>query len=533
MIPQSKTKEDSWSSFQIEESDLEFLYNFLLEIETPQTPHELIKALVEERIRKEKAHQQEQEKVLGMVYKPAEEYKTNDVLIFPAIGWQKGTVINVRPAKNPDLPSFNVLDVYLDSGKQMSFASGLQDHVLNHTLFENPTGKQHLEADQVIRIYSSLLLNRLNSELERNPDLVRIAGRWFPRALLVDVNIGYLNMAEALLDMENGGPLPTSAILEQIELPTDVNIKLTEFSLNLALQEDSRFDEVGPAGEIVWFLHRLEPDSVQNIPHYLRYQPIEFDIQKIDKLQKILTGRVFDELQPELASSNPVEALTISLPYPHWRAGTLPLVGSLASLFPTAYEAPRIRFTFFDENTHKEFSGWVVLKEKYVYGLRDWYVTHGLMPGSNIHISRGKVAEQVTIKADLRRPTREWIRTALVGADGGVVFAMLKQLVPAAFDERMAIAIPDTTALDKIWQGNIHSRTSLEATVLGMMRELAKLNPQGHVHAQELYAAINIVRRCPPGPILSILINSTWAKYLGDLYFRLEETNKGEENVYA
>jgi len=38
-----------------------------------------------------------------------------------------------------------------------------------------------------------------------------------------------------------------------------------------------------------------------------------------------------------------------------------------------------------------------------------------------------------------------------------------------------------------------------------MVRELSKLNPQGHVHAIELYAAINVIRRCPPGPILAIL----------------------------
>jgi N12 class adenine-specific DNA methylase len=63
-------------------------------------------------------------------------------------------------------------------------------------------------------------------------------------------------------------------------------------------------------------------------------------------------------------------------------------------------------------------------------------------------------------------------------------------------------------------------RGTLEQTTRTMMTELSKLNPQGHVHAQELYAAVNLVRRCPPGPILSILADRPWSNYLGDLYFR-------------
>ena len=48
-----------------------------------------------------------------------------------------------------------------------------------------------------------------------------------------------------------------------MELPANVNPKLVEFSLDLALQEDPRFDEVGPAGEVLWYLHRLEPEEVR------------------------------------------------------------------------------------------------------------------------------------------------------------------------------------------------------------------------------------------------------------------------------
>ena len=77
--------------------------------------------------------------------------------------------------------------------------------------------------------------------------------------------------------MAGGGPLPTKALLEQVGLATNTNSKLVEFSLDHALQEDPRFDEVGPAGEILWFLNRLEPESVLQVPVYLRYQELEYD----------------------------------------------------------------------------------------------------------------------------------------------------------------------------------------------------------------------------------------------------------------
>jgi hypothetical protein len=55
-----------------------------------------------------------------------------------------------------------------------------------------------------------------------------------------------------------------------------------------------------------------------------------------------------------------------------------------------------------------------------------------------------------------------------------------------------------------------------------MMRELTKLTPQGHVHAQELYAALNLVRRVPPAPLFALLTNKPFS-HVGDLHFRIDE----------
>ena len=513
---------DYWDTYQISESDLEFLYNHLLEIETPQTSVELVHALVAERIRAEKSNLTQQQDSHGTIYRPKDHYQAGQKLSFPALDWQQGQVHAVRSGSHPEFPPFEVIEVQFAQGDVREFASGIENHQLNQPIAVQLNDPQ-LDQKNVLDQYGDSLTDRLNELLEANADLVRIAGRWFPRSLLVDVSQGHLNLAEAVLDMAGGGPLTAHDLLEQIDLPTDVNSKLTEFSLNLALQEDSRFDEVGPAGEIIWFLHRLEPEAVQNIPGPLKFNRIDYDTTNTLDLVKQIDRLVVDELEAYQPPKVKAEEMTLALIYPHWRAGTLPLTKQVSQFFPTAYEAPRVQFTFVDGNSGERYSGWVIRPFGYIYGLREWYSSINITPGGLITIKRGKNPGEVIITANKHRSTREWIRTAIIGADNGIVFATLKQNIFCSYDERMAISIPDQAAVDSIWEQTGRARGSLEQTIVQMMRVLSKLNPQGHVHLQELYSSVNLVRRCPPGLILYYLVEKKWARHLGDLYFRLEE----------
>jgi hypothetical protein len=516
--------EDYWEAFKLRDEDLEFLYNYLLEVETPLTSQELVEALVVERIRLQKLEIERQRTSGGDLYQPKGTYKEKQKLIFPAMGWRHGDVVGVRSGLNPELGEFQVIQVAFEDGSLREFASGLAEHKLN----EPPKvvdDFNHLDKNTVLKIYSDDLLDALEEGLSANPDFVRIAGRWFPRALLVDINVGHLNLAEAVLDMSGGGPLSTNKLLEQIELNADVNPKLVEFSLDLALQEDPRFDEVGPAGDVLWFLRRLEPPEVLNTPIFLRYAEIEYDRSILTPEMLALEQALDDELSPptgRLQTSNDVE---VRLIYPHLRSGTLPLSSRLRHLFPTAYEAPRVRLMLVDGESGEQFPGWVVREKRYVYGLQDFYETHGMMPGSILHVRKGKNPGEVIVQTDSRRPSREWIRTVLVGSDGGVVFAMLKQIVSTPFDERMAVAIPDRKALDQVWTNQQKDLPPFERVIVNIIKELAKLNPQSHVHASELYAAVNVVRRLPPGPILALLASRPWFIHVGDQHYRLSDAD--------
>ncbi len=519
---------DYWQNLKISKNDLEKLHNHLFESETPLSSNELVRVLVEERIRSEKAAQAEKQKANGKVFLPKETYKNGDQLSFPALDWAKGSVSAVRPGINPQYGDFDVLTVEFEGGESKLFAASLADHGLND---EPATDKEedNLNPKLIQSSFGAEIEESLEAAFTNDEDLVRIAGRWFPRALLVAVNQGHLNLAEAVLDMAEGEPLPTMDLLKDVELPEGVNLKLAEFSLNLALQEDDRFDEVGPAGKVLWCLYRLEPENVREVPLFLRYTPIEHDRSHLtDDMLKLES-----QLDDELGESSPMSVeeaheVTISLIYPHWRAGTLPVAPLVQPMFPTAYESPRVRFTLVDGETGDKFPGWVVREERYVSGLREWYESHELMPGSLVCIRQGKKPGEVVIEAKTHRTTKDWVRTVIVGADGGIVFALLKQTVTAEINDRMAFALPAIDAADQLWDPSTQKKRQFDKIVISVMRELTKLNPQGHTHAQELYAAVNILKRVPFAPLMSLLASRPDEfEHVGDLHYRL-----GEEEGY-
>lgn len=519
-------KNDYWETFELSDDDLERIYDHLLEIETPLTPNELSAVLVDNRIEQEKKAAELKQSEGGKPYLPKEVFLKGEKVVFPTLNWEAGIVTNVRDPKTYDDIDYKVIEVEFENGEKREYASALAEHVLNDPVElgeEDPL----LKLESVMQNYGDLVSTKLIAALGNNDDFVYIAGRWFPRALLVDVNVGNLNLAEAVLDMAEGGPNSTLEILSQVSMPEGVNEKLAGFSLDLALQEDARFDEVGVAGEVSWFLKRLEPKDVQNTPLFLEYNPVDYDKSVITDQMRRLELRLDDELSELDAEVKKVgNQVTVSLIFPHWRAGTLPLSPRLKHMFPTAYESPRVRFLLVDGETGEKFPGWVVRHKKYVYGLRQWYLDKGVMPGSVINLRKGENPGEVIVSTEPHISAKEWVRTALVGADGGVVYAMLKQPVSTTFEDWMMIAMPaDTSALDQAWEERAKSPLPFEQVVVETLQELAKLNPQSHVHAAELYSAVNVVYRCPPGPILSVLASRPWFDHVGDLHFKYKDSS--------
>lgn len=519
---------DYWKNYTPGKADLDHIGNYLFENEIPLTEKEIVPILIQERIRVEREALLKEQQGGGKIYLPEDGFQVGEGLTFPALDWQKGKVVAVRPGVNPTVGPFEVVAVEFEDGARREYASRLTDHKLNHPV-DIAVEDESLNAEAVNSEHGAQIEARIAQGLQADKSLVQIAGRWFPRALLIDMNVGHLNLAEAILDEAGGNPLTTETIITQVGLPSKDNSKLIEFSMNYALQEDGRFDEVGPAGEVLWCLKRLEPADVQQIPTPLRYIQTPYDRTALTRDMLALEAAIDDELGESDNLTGETSEITVCLTYPHWRAGTLPVSARTRGLFPTAYESERVRFQLVDALSKEEMPAWVVRQHGYVAGLGSLYQKHGLIPGGLVTLRKGQKPGQVVIEARTRRPTKDWVRTVLVGSDGGIVFANLKQNLTCEINERMVVAVPDVGGVDAACEQIAKQKVSLEDLVKRLMQELTKLNVQGHIHAQELYSALNIVRRCPIAPLLAHLAQSSAYKHVGDLHYRLSDGEGGND----
>jgi len=521
--------ESYWAEFEINETDLNFIDNLLLERGVPLTPREMAQALIGSRLDREREAVELSKLSAAQPYLPVQHYLVGQQLQFRTLANRVGTVTRVRPSANPDLPSFEVIQVDLD-GELREFAAGLEDHPLNTS--QNPAADAdgELSPDLIFQRNGGRLTQAVDAGLWKRPEVVRIAGKWFHRGLLAEINEGHLNLAEAVLDVAVGGPLPTKDLVEHMEIPSGLDPLLTEFSVDYALQEDERFDEVGPAGKVLWFLKRLEPPEVLQTPLRLVDQAESYNRSLLGPELLALERELDDELSPNGPPGVPAaQEVNLVLPFPHWSVGSLPLSARLQPLFPTAYEAPRIRFILVDGHSGAKFPGWVVPAQRYVFGLAEWFTQYDVPAGGLIRVRPGQAEGEVLVEAvDLRR-RNDWIRIAAVGEDGRIGLRMLKHPVGAAYDDRRIVGVLDRPGLEAAWRSSAQRLLPLNRLVPQMFRELSKLNPQATVHAEALYSAVNVIKRVPPGPILAELVSRSYFEPVGDHYWRLNENTWKEE----
>lgn len=521
MLPYQTETEQYWTDdFAITDADLEFLFNVFLEEEKPLTTREIARLLVQQRI--------EQESVAlrrlierGEVFQPRNKYEVGQVLVFPHLNFKHGEIIDQRAGFNPEHGEFTVLKVQFSSEKTHEFAAELQTpHALN---IEAPgeDAAPVADADAIFEQYGDDIVYLVEQRLQEEEDVVYFAGRWFLRSLLADIGIANRNLAEAVLVVHEGGPLGTEEIMQELDLPDEVNPRLQVFSLDHALFHDDRFDEVGPAGKVLWYLKDLEPSGVSTIPQQLRYEPIEFPRDLLTDDLLALEREIDDELSNLRTPPKSDGPVTITLTFPHRRVGTLPLNARLRQLFPTAYEAPRILVTLIDGQTGEEITGWVVREHRYVYGLNEFYRHHQLPVGAYVTVQTTDDPARVVVDYRAHRPRSEWIRVAVANDDNRLHFDNQKRMIGAEYDELMSLGAEDLKAVDSLWIEPDRERETLQATMRHLMGELARQSPQRTVHAKTLYSAVNVIRRCPPGPIFASLVAYPEFEHVGGPYWRL------------
>ncbi len=518
-------------TFTVTEDDIEFLTGLLLDGEVPLRTDTLARALVERKLAQEAADLEA--KFEGVrVYNPADSYEVEQKVMFPALNYAIGIVTSTRAGVGENYGPFNVMAVQFEDGEGSApreFAFNLQTPHKLSTLAQNGDSASHLpgrstlSVDEILARFGDEIIAKVGTALANDDDLVPLTGTWFPRSLILDVNIGHLNLAEAVLDINEGGPLTTSEILEQIGGLGNAPEALQIFSMNYALSKDNRFDEVGPLDRVLWYLRRLEPSELTATPPMLVYTPIEFDESLLTPEMKALVQEIDDEWSdlPDPDEEASAQQVSITLNYPHRRMGTLPLNAKMRHIFPTARRTPRIYVSLVDGQDGEEYVGWVVRKERFVFGLGALYRKHKLPVGARISIRHSEEDPgKLVIDFNAYKPRTEWVRI-ITPKDNQIAFEDQKRAIGASFDELMLLGADDLGAVDALFQSAQQSRRSLTSIVRTILAELSRTAPQNAVHGKTLYSAVNVMRRCPPGPIFVAMVNSPDFEYVGNNYWKL------------
>lgn len=515
-------------NFTVTDDDIEYLTGLLLERERPLTTAELARELVEKHVEREAAAARERYQNVS-VYNPAHQYEVGQKLVFPMMEYSMAEVTQKRTGENPDYGNFEVIAVSFDDDRPArEFAAALtmphklsqiegDDELLLRSVSAISTDSVMSDPDAVAHMTTILA-----AQLRREKDLINLAGKWFPIELILEVNEGHLYLAEAILDMAGGGPMTAEQLLQEIGGLGDADLELQAFSLNDALNQDDRFDEVGPAGHVLWYLTRLEPKEVSETPSMLRYFEIDYDETSLSADMRALEAEIDDELSDvdeDTLDVTPDDEITITLIYPHRRVGTLPLNAKMLRIFPTARRTERIWVTLVDGQDGEEFQGWVVRGQRFVSGLMPFYEKHNLPVGTFLTVRATEDQGKIIVNFRGHRPRSEWIRILSV-KNNQVSFENQKRSIGAEFDDLMILEASDTATADGLYNANQASRRTMGAILRFLVPELSRLMPQGTVHFKTLYSAVNVLRRCPPGPIFDALLNDADFEPVGNHYWK-------------
>ncbi|MDI7275189.1 MAG: hypothetical protein QME94_04345 [Anaerolineae bacterium] len=524
-IAQTQTEAYWRRDFKVRPEDVEAIYDLMLEEGQPRSLGELAQEVMARHCRREAQARGPEE---AIPYRPREHYDIGQRLYFPNLGYATGTVVATRPGQNPRYGDFSVIGVALEGqdGVREFAADFSPPHVLND--FEEAAGPEdgQLTVEELYRRYGELVREALRQALEQNSEFVSRDAQWFLRGLLPQVHVGHLNLAEAIIDVA-AHPLSAEEILQQLEFAPEAKLQARVFALNLALEDDDRFDDVGTPERPRWFLYNLEPAAVAAKPRGLQALSVATGAEWLQRESLEIAQELGDELDelPDRQAARSLETgrASVVLNYPHRQAGTFPLTAETLALFPSG-EYTRIPIHFVDSRTDARWMGWVLPAERYGWGLGDWYRREEIPAGATIDLLMTRDPYTVAVQCDVRSRRSEWVRVPRVER-GRLTFEIGKRAYTCRYDRNLLLGEPaDPGPLDELRHQYRRDNVGLFQVILRVFPELAKLGSQGFVHAKALYAAVNVVWRSGAIPIFAELARHACFDPVGDGNWAYDES---------
>ena len=516
------TDSDFWNGIGASSADIEHLYGFLLERGAPARSRDLAAHLIEWRVREEERQRAELAARRAPLYQPKQTWTVGEHLIFSAFGNREGEVKQIRDSDNPRLARFQVIGVRFAGEPHLrEFAA---TYTLPHPLSEERTAATEAlpKPEEAVARYGEVVRARLVQRLRVDKEFVHVDDGWFLRGLLPAIHAGHLNLAEAAIEQASDA-LRTGDLLKILDLPEGTKKSAAVFALDLALANDTRFEDVGPTEGARWFLTRLEIPEARERPAILegarsRTVPLPAELETI-------AAELHDEADlngdADRRKVAPRDEITLVLTYPHRRAGTLPLTPTVRALLPE-FTHPRFKIAFVDATTQEKIVGYAVADGDYLAGLSGWFNARRLAPGAFVMLKRGADPLTLVIDYQSQRERGLWVRVAR-GINGRLTFSQEKRPLAHKYDEDMLVIIGDPVGIEAAAQAARSAQQPLTALLEEIFPELAKLSGAGRVHAKTLYSAINLIRRTGPRAVMSALTESRAFASVGGGYFVLSE----------
>lgn len=241
-------------TFRLTDEDREVLLEQFMAKAEPMDMNAIAQFLIEQRVLGEERAMSARR--AANTYQPAASYEVGDSLVFPALDGTAGTVTAIRPGNNPRYEKFSVLQVEIEgeSAPREFVADFRHPHALN--MGDAMAGGEPLSVPEITERYGFYVRQRLEQEMAESHEFVRVGNRWLPTALMVEINEGHRNIADAMIDI-TGEPMATAELIKEIGVPGNVPRAIQEFSVNASLAQDRRFRNVGTNDNPKWALVRL------------------------------------------------------------------------------------------------------------------------------------------------------------------------------------------------------------------------------------------------------------------------------------
>ena len=184
--------------FEVTDDDIEALYAAILEDGKPRSLPEITTLVMYRRYLQER-EALERQASQGTLYRPRESYAVGQRLIFSALDYTMGTIVETRNGHNPKYGDFTVLQIELEGSRRVrEFAADLQvPHELNE-VGDLGVGQEEISPDKLFQLFAHWAQPHLETALEGSDEFVCFGKHWFLREFLPEVHIGHLNIAEAL-----------------------------------------------------------------------------------------------------------------------------------------------------------------------------------------------------------------------------------------------------------------------------------------------------------------------------------------------